>query len=304
MTVTTVDRVPAGWNSAFFGKPADDGGRLQLGVTQPALRSVGSVQIGELSGEQRVLDRSCANVSGSGKITLALLTSGRSTLHQRGRIAHLVPGDFAIVDGREPHLISFDTRFKCVLVLIDASLFPVKRHDVEDVSACRVSGHSGTGRMAAQFLLSVVQEVIDNDLSFNHDLANALVNVVSAALLEKLHEARTTEDSGELIHRIRAFIESRLDDPDLAPLDIAQANHISIRYLQRLFEAEGMTVTDWVRRQRLERCRAELCDPRHLRTTISGIAARWGFPDSSYFSRIFKAAYNETPRTVRSRTHG
>jgi AraC-like DNA-binding protein len=81
---------------------------------------------------------------------------------------------------------------------------------------------------------------------------------------------------------------------------IAAAHYISPRYLQKLFEAEGSTVTDWIRRRRLDHCKRELLDPRNAGEPISRIAARWGLADSSHFSRLFRATYGMSPREFRS----
>lgn len=303
MSVAMVDREPFEWRNILNGKSIMDDAASADSVIEVKMRDVGHVSVGEWFGDRQ--DRSFNYGQGAmrGQIKLVLLTSGRASISQNGRTASLVPGDFAVAVAAEPHLLSFESRFRCVVVIMESALLPVKEEDLRRAAALRVSGHHGTGRMATQFLLSVAQEAFLKDHSASHDLANALVNVVSAGLLDKLHDFEPdvwSLDGGSLIHRIRAFIESRLDDPDLTPLKIARAHHISVRYLQRIFESEGTTVSDWIRRQRLERCRAELIDPRHCRTSISAIAARWGFPDSSYFSRVFKATYYATPRAVRA----
>jgi AraC-like DNA-binding protein len=93
---------------------------------------------------------------------------------------------------------------------------------------------------------------------------------------------------------------ARLDDPELTTATIAAAHYISPRYLQKLFEAEGSTVTDWIRRRRLDHCKRELLDPRNAGESISTIAARWGLADSSHFSRLFRATYGMSPREFRS----
>jgi AraC-like DNA-binding protein len=54
--------------------------------------------------------------------------------------------------------------------------------------------------------------------------------------------------------RISGEIEGRLNDVNLSPNKIAEANGISIRYLHTLFSEQGETVSGWVRRRRLLRC--------------------------------------------------
>jgi AraC-like DNA-binding protein len=62
----------------------------------------------------------------------------------------------------------------------------------------------------------------------------------------------------QLFARISGYIEARLKDANLSPKKIAEDNGISVRYLYTLFSGQGMTVSGWVRRRRLLRCRAEL----------------------------------------------
>jgi len=45
------------------------------------------------------------------------------------------------------------------------------------------------------------------------------------------------------------------------PGTVAAAHYISVRYLYRLFDAQGTTVAAWIRPRRLERCRVDLADP-------------------------------------------
>ena len=59
--------------------------------------------------------------------------------------------------------------------------------------------------------------------------------------------------------RIKTFIESRLDDPELSVDAIAQACAISLRSVHRAFESEaGGSVSNYVWMRRLSHCAAEL----------------------------------------------
>ncbi|MEW2121502.1 helix-turn-helix domain-containing protein [Streptomyces sp. NPDC005474] len=61
-----------------------------------------------------------------------------------------------------------------------------------------------------------------------------------------------------------------------------------------------------IRRNRLERIHRDLADPRLDARSISSIAARWGIPEPTSFSRAFKTLYGTTPRDHRHQTqhHG
>ena len=86
-------------------------------------------------------------------------------------------------------------------------------------------------------------------------------------------------------------------DPDLIHLS---PHFISIRYLQKLFQAEGVTVTDWIRERRLACCRRDLRDPAMAHLTILAVTSRWGLTNPAYFSRTFRARYGCSPREYRS----
>jgi Helix-turn-helix domain len=105
------------------------------------------------------------------------------------------------------------------------------------------------------------------------------------------------DPDGEGSHERGGRAEYGVEDADAVA---GRAVHyISPRHLQKLFEAEGSTVTDWIRRRRLDHCRRELLDPRNAGEPISRITARWGLLDSSHFSRLFRAN-GMSPREFRS----
>ncbi|MET8996010.1 helix-turn-helix domain-containing protein [Amycolatopsis sp. NPDC004169] len=132
----------------------------------------------------------------------------------------------------------------------------------------------------------------------------AEVTRLSPLLFDALTEALARDPvSGELtlVARIQAFIAGNLGDPGLTPETIAAAHHISVRYLQKLFQQEGRTVAGWIRRRRLEQCRRDLADPRLAGRSITAIAARWGFASPAHFSHAFRGAYGVSPRQFRRR---
>ena len=125
-------------------------------------------------------------------------------------------------------------------------------------------------------------------------------------LLTLAHQlAASNSDAGSsaaqaaLLHRICQTIERRLEDPDLVPARVAQAEGISERYLQRLFETVGDNFTHYVRERRLQRAWADLSNPTAAHRSISEIAYAYGFGDSAHFSRAFRHRFGLPPREFR-----
>src|SRR4030081_1705477 len=101
------------------------------------------------------------------------------------------------------------------------------------------------------------------------------------------------------LHRLCQTIERRLDDPDLTPARVADAEGISERYLQKLFEGSGSSFTHYLRERRLQRTSAGLSNPAQAAQSVSEIAYRNGFNDSAHFSRAFRHRFGVSPREFR-----
>jgi AraC-like DNA-binding protein len=101
-----------------------------------------------------------------------------------------------------------------------------------------------------------------------------------------------------LRERAKAYIGRHIREADLSVDGIAAAVGCSKRYLHLVFNAGEETVSEYVWRQRLEGCRAELSDPT-LRLTLTQIAYAWGFNSSAHFSRAFKGRYGLPPSAHR-----
>jgi acetamidase/formamidase/AraC-like DNA-binding protein len=126
-----------------------------------------------------------------------------------------------------------------------------------------------------------------------------LLSTFAHQLLAPASDAGHTATQAAILHRICQTIERRLDDPELTPARVAQAEGISERYLQKLFEGVGDNFTHYVRERRLQRAWADLSNPAEAHQSISEIAYRYGFVDSAHFSRTFRHRFGLPPREFR-----
>jgi AraC-like DNA-binding protein len=101
---------------------------------------------------------------------------------------------------------------------------------------------------------------------------------------------------------IKKEIRARLRDPELGVGTVARSQGVSPRYIQRLFEREGSTFSEYVRGCRLELAHAMLRDTAALAQSISSIAYDCGFGDLSYFNRSFRERFDTTPSDIRAAT--
>jgi AraC-like DNA-binding protein len=80
---------------------------------------------------------------------------------------------------------------------------------------------------------------------------------------------------------------------------VADAHHVSLRTLQRVFQVHDLTVASWIRARRLDRCRRDLADPQKRGVPIQAIAAQWALAPGAQFSRAFREAYGLGPQAFR-----
>jgi AraC-like DNA-binding protein len=132
-------------------------------------------------------------------------------------------------------------------------------------------------------------------------VAQATTALVRAALISAVDEEPfCRDDRGQnLTAVVKSYIAQHLADPDLGAERIARAMFISVRQVYKLWETEPSPLGQWIVERRLEAARRELTSPRRRNQTIAAIARRWGFADSTHFSRRFRQAYGMSPREWR-----
>jgi AraC-like DNA-binding protein len=99
---------------------------------------------------------------------------------------------------------------------------------------------------------------------------------------------------------IKQDIGRHLDRLDLSVAVLAARHGCTPRLVQRLFEQEGSTFTEYVLGERLGRAYRLLADPRRRADKISAVAFDCGFADVSYFNRVFRRRYGAAPSDVRA----
>jgi AraC-like DNA-binding protein len=194
----------------------------------------------------------------------------------------------------EPHEMSF-LMFPCDRLRLPPAA-------VEQVLVTPVSSAQSTGSLVAPFLRRLVANLEQPGEPVNCRLADNVLDLVATLFGERTGVLPTDPATvrRSLLLAVHGWIEAHLADPDLGPATIARANHISVRYLHRLFHDQGTSVARWVRERRLANCRRDLEDPALTQRGVQAIARRWGFEDPAHFSKIFKASYGDPPAPTAS----
>ncbi|MFF4865718.1 helix-turn-helix domain-containing protein [Streptomyces sp. NPDC001231] len=189
-----------------------------------------------------------------------------------------------------------------VMMQFSRAMLPMPAPQVDPLTAQRLSASDGIGALVSGYLTQLAAGAAGYQAADAARLAVIGVDLVAALLAHHLDGGTQLPPDSHLRvlkARICAFIERQLGDPGLSPAVVAAAHQISLRYLQRLFHDQGMTVSNRIRERRLERCRRDLANPQLGSRPIHAIATRWGFTSAAHFSRAFRAAYGMPPGDYR-----
>ncbi|MER7706808.1 helix-turn-helix domain-containing protein [Kitasatospora sp. NPDC097605] len=248
--------------------------------------------------------------SDPGVLQFAVHRQGLIGVAQHGRETVLAPRGQAFWDTSRPFTAWADADrggvAGCTILQVQRELLPFRSQDLAPLVAVGLPQHGGFGALLSRHLAELAGNAAQYTTADAVRLATITADLFAALCAHELEalDALPPETHRQALQaQIHEFIRQRLGDPALSPGAIAAAHRISTRRLYKIFQDQGLTVADWIRRCRLERCRHDLADPRLHRRPVHAIAARWGFTDAANFSRAFRAAYGLPPGEYRSLHH-
>lgn len=273
---------------------ADDGAR-------DFAASIHTVELCELSGAlhrinaAHVVQAQPSAIAGvrAGQLDWYVVNDGEVCLSTAGTDVRLQSGDMLLLDGAEA--------FRGQSPGLDLTVVTVPAHLARGARARVGRAIRGLGGFAAcvgslmQAARRQQEPLLAEEMLFiESSIVQAFGRVSGQA------GAGTPADAHQRqLEQVRCQALRRIREPGLSAEALAREAGISTRQLQRLFERAGSTFSNWLRERRVERCYQELIAPGAPgRTSIAGIAFRWGFNDLRTFNRAFRHQYGTTPRAV------
>jgi AraC-like DNA-binding protein len=223
------------------------------------------------------------------------INKGQISLRHYLRFSKLSAGDIFLVDSSIESEIAFLKPSETFSVRIPARFF--RKFLPEPSLSCNIpSPHSGIYNSTLKELFLCLWRISEDDCLINHQkIIDIFLSVVSTAYGQN-GKPNDVDKSESLLNRILDYIDENLSNNRLDAEAIADRFKISKRYLRKLFQVHGIAcMSDYIRRKRLEKCAEALLDSKLSHQNITKIAYKWGFNNSSSFTRSFKSVFGITP---------
>ena len=240
---------------------------------------------------------------GNDDIVLHIHETGRRTVSQLRREASAEPFNALLTSNADHSTMILPEPARFFNVALPRKTMKALVPGIEDVLMQPLPSDAGVMRLLVGYLrfLEHEQALGTPDLqraviAHIHDLAAVVIgaarDTAEIALGRGVRSAR--------LRAVKADIAERLAHGDVGAAALALRHRVSARYIHKLFESEGTTLSQYVLGQRLVLVHRLLCDPRYAHHTIGQLAFRVGFGDLSTFNHAFRRHYGLTPSDVRA----
>lgn len=235
---------------------------------------------------------------------ITIVLSGECHVTQDGRRAVLRAGDFCLYESVRPYEILTPGSFEALVVMADRQMVEASLGNLRTLTAIPVHGAEPAGFIAQRFWQDLAIHARDlKDYTINRlirsgfDITGAALTQISGGV------APSSLSSAFALQRAKIFLGENLHRPDLSIVAAALAAGLSVRRLQELFQAEGLTVSGYLRGLRLKTAARHLAEVARSHQSIAEIMQSVGFSDQAQFSRAFRKMFGASPRAYRRDSH-
>lgn len=235
---------------------------------------------------------------------------GASLIEQSQQKAVFQAGDLVVNDSRRALRLSSGQSTDSLLVGLAAPLVERWLGPAEQIAAHKVDTHKGWGAMLAGYLRGLQVDHLANTTGLHQQtlVADHVLSLLSFAMeqegLLKNGESVSPRDK-ELHGRMLACIREHYADTEFDASALAARFNVSVRYVHKVFAAEGRgsTFLGTLRQERLQAA-DRLLRVAGTSMSVADIAWRCGFADPVNFGRVFRQKNGITPGALARQRDG
>ncbi len=216
---------------------------------------------------------------------------------------HLSASSMCVFSGWEPYFLNFEKHAELITFQMPCSALEARtKVKTNKLTFKTINIETGIARIAANFLKEAFKQLEHIPTGQDRILFNNLASVLCSGI-QSMPEKEVTRSAyhEKLLRRIRRYIEDNIENETLNANTIAEEHNISVRYLNKLFEAESDTAIKYMRSLRLRLFAQRIITDTSKAVTIKEIVFGCGFSDYAHFHRVFKQYFQCTPNEYRNR---
>jgi AraC-like DNA-binding protein len=241
---------------------------------------------------------------GNDDISLNIQEAGRCIVSQHGREATAQAGAGFCMSNADTSTVVLPEPARFISIGLPRKLMMAIVPGMEDAYARTVPPDAGVLRLLMRYL-----DILEDDHALTPELQRAVATHIHDLCALAIGATRDAADiamgrglRAARLRAIKADIAQGLAKGHVSADMLAMRHRVTPRYIHKLFEGEGMTLSRFVLNQRLARIYRLLTDPLQGHRTIGALAFDVGFGDLSTFNREFRRHYGATPSDVRATT--
>lgn len=231
--------------------------------------------------------------------------AGHARYRERRAESLVGPGEMILLDNCEPYMAEYQEPVTSLVLHVPHEVLRERFRQPERVLGRRLGAARGLTRVAGDFLQSCMAQAGALPAAQRPLIAGMALNLFASLLAEELGERpEVGTQQAVLLARIKQYVDAHLGEPGLDLEQVAASAGLSVRYVSRLFQLDGLSFGRYLLQQRIARCRMALANPGLRGLRVSQIALDSGFNNLAHFSRVFRESQACSPSEYRARALG
>ena len=215
---------------------------------------------------------------------------GKSRVEQAGNSSTLHTGDIALVDSSLPFSFTYDRESQQIPLILPRPIIERTLNLSGIELGVRIPSHSHIASFA-NHLIAEAAHYDSLDAEESSAIIDSLIMLLKPSVIRSVGQHSPNE---RIFLQAASFIRENIGDPALSPKRVATATGASVRSLYRAFAVRSMTISGYIKTQRLEMC-ADYLTASKSKVNLTEAGYRFGFASPSAFSTAFKQHFGITP---------
>lgn len=227
--------------------------------------------------------------------------AGTSKFEQSGRQALLNEGDFCFINNNCPYTMDFRAKFSQICLDFPSELLINGFQWAEDFTAVNLNENGPFSKPVFELSKSLIStnQHPNNNWTIYYSKLIELLALAATDVYKMTGRGSLSFSKEHLFRASESQILTSLRSSDLSVASLAAKLGISERYLREIYNGTNLTPHSSIVEKRLTHAKNELICEHPKGKTISEVAYRWGFSNSSHFSRCFQKRYGVSPSNYR-----